>query len=67
MYINVGTHTVAGLQYHMYICILSGFPQKKMWNCRNYLKIEKFTVLGAGVVGLCCAVSLQRAGFSVTL
>jgi len=28
---------------------------------------QHFTVLGAGVVGLCCAVSLQRAGFSVTL
>ncbi|MGB0632560.1 MAG: NAD(P)/FAD-dependent oxidoreductase [Alphaproteobacteria bacterium] len=28
---------------------------------------QQFTVLGAGVVGLCCAVSLQRAGFAVTL
>lgn len=30
-------------------------------------KKQKFTVLGAGVVGLCCAVSLQREGYPVTL
>ncbi|MEE2995999.1 MAG: FAD-binding oxidoreductase [Pseudomonadota bacterium] len=30
-------------------------------------KPREFTVLGAGVVGLCCSVSLQRAGFRVTL
>ena len=31
--------------------------------------VEKkvFTVLGAGVVGLCCAVSLQRKGYQVVL
>ena len=28
---------------------------------------QHFTILGAGVVGLCCAVSLQREGFDVTL
>jgi len=30
-------------------------------------KKQHFTVLGAGVVGLCCAVSLQREGYDVTL
>jgi glycine/D-amino acid oxidase-like deaminating enzyme len=30
-------------------------------------KKQNFTVLGAGVVGLCCAVSLQREGYPVTL
>ncbi len=30
-------------------------------------KKQHFTVLGAGIVGLCCAVSLQRSGFPVTL
>jgi len=30
-------------------------------------KKQHFTVLGAGVVGLCCAVSLQRDGYKVTL
>ncbi len=30
-------------------------------------KKQHFTVLGAGVVGLCCAVSLQRDGHAVTL
>ena len=31
------------------------------------VKAERFTVLGAGVVGLCCAAFLQRDGHAVTL
>ncbi len=28
---------------------------------------SKVTVLGAGIVGICCAIELQRAGFEVEL
>ena len=57
-----------GLQHRMYICILSGLPKKEDVELPELSENKrKFTVLGAGVVGLCCAVSLQRAGFSVTL
>ncbi|RZO34814.1 MAG: FAD-binding oxidoreductase [Rhodospirillaceae bacterium] len=57
-----------GLHHHIYICIPSGLPTKEDVELPELSENKrKFTVLGAGVVGLCCAVSLQRAGFSVTL
>ena len=28
---------------------------------------SRFTVIGGGIVGVCCALYLQRAGFTVSL
>ena len=30
-------------------------------------KKQQIAVVGAGIIGICCALNLQRAGFSVTL